>query len=149
MDTLLLWPKDVIAVLLGEQRASIDNMVPLGSFVATYYYLGGRSPGTRWLASYLAGGIGAVAFRQGPFMSTASPYRKLAVKKFDPDVSGPGDSSIGGVTGPLSNDPLRPIQAFEAMPPIPRYPFGASGMYALNQERGWTGGMSPNPVQML
>lgn len=141
---IVFWPVNVIPALLRGDV--LPCVLPLFGGLAQYWWFRASPYGMRLFMSYVGAGIA----NTNVVRQWVDPFQRMYVghgrvnhqgKDEGADVSGPGDT-LGGA-GPLGNYQLAPITAFMAVPPVPRYPLGAGGHYALHQEDGWNeGGMS-------
>ena len=120
-------PPELVGVYEDLKRASLFSAaVPLASG-----YLATRLLNlNKFLSFYLGGAAGALA----------TPYLLIMIMMIGKDAR--KQSSTGphpNIAGPLSAQPLPPINPYNPHPAVPRYPFSTGAMYSLNQELGWRG----------
>jgi len=152
LSKVAVWPRDVLRGLkqmqgskdatdrkLGTVRAAIPL---IAGFVAQQVYARGGDPRDKLIGFYVGAGIGNIFTN---YVITMLMAREMCQKygigcktkpKANFDTASQYDT-LAGHTGPLSNHPLRPIVGYQAMPPLPRYPFGTGSHYALHQQLGW------------
>lgn len=152
LSKVAVWPRDVLRGLkqmtsskdatdrkLGTVRAAIPL---IAGFVAQQVYApGGSNPRDKVIGFYIGAGIGNIFTN---YVITMLMAREMC-KKFGIGCAKPKANfdaisqydTLAGHTGPLSTHPLRPIVGYQAMPPLPRYPFGTGAHYSLNQQLDW------------